>query len=153
MKRPSFAEPPDLWEKDGSLRDVYIFGASESDWQELVSVALRYPHRYLFNGIAIPVPSLSSIFANRDGSHLLTIEVGGADINCHFFIPTEIELDIDPRQVLTDATHEQILMFLESIARETCKKISLTAENSTESPLLIYEPVSDAWVVHQCQFQ
>ncbi|MEY2873851.1 MAG: hypothetical protein RLZZ373_1222 [Pseudomonadota bacterium] len=152
MKRPSFSEPPDLWELDGSVRDIYILEASEADWLSLFAVAERYPHSYTFGGEAGQLPTPGEIFSNRSGSHLLTIIVGSAAVNCHFFIPTEIELDVDPREVLLPTTHEQILEFLESLARETRKGLTVTAENSPELPFLSYEFPAAKWVVHMPKY-
>jgi hypothetical protein len=151
MNRPTFAEPPCLWERDGSLRDVYVHGTSEADWLALFAVAARYPHRYSFDGALAELLNPQSIFSNREGPHLLSIIVGGVTVNCHFFQPTEIELDIDPREVTSHTIHEQVLLFLEVLAHETKKSLHITAENSPGSQYLTYEPILSTWTVHAPQ--
>ena len=152
MKRPTFNEPRDLWQQDGSLRDVHLFGTSESDWRAFFEIATRYPHQYSFNGVARPLSGLLTIFANREGSHLLGVTIGNALVNCHFFVSTEIELDIDPRSVVDEATHQGVLQFLELLSLSTGKALRLTAENSEEALYLGYDPASAVWAVHEPQF-
>jgi hypothetical protein len=74
-----------------------------------LAAANQYPSEYLFDGEAKGMPNLAAIFDNREGTHLLRITVGAAQISCHFFTPDDIELDIDPLQVETHETHIAIL--------------------------------------------
>lgn len=146
MENNHVIEPPDLWECDGSLRDVYIEGTDISDWRTLLEVASRYPNAYTFDGLRKDIPDVPSIFANRSGSHLLTVNVGGASINCHFFISEEIELDIDPRQVTDAATHELVMSFLAELSYAVQKVLVITAENSPKSVYRRFSPSSSSWV-------
>jgi hypothetical protein len=152
MKQPTFYQPQDLWEQDGSVRDVYLRDASESDWLVLFGIATGYPHQYSFDGKALALPRTLSMFSNREGSHLLTITVGSACLNCHFFDQGEIELNIDPRDVVDELTHKEVLSFLELLSNKTQKELWLTAENMPTSPYLSYKPTSSAWTVHDPQF-
>jgi len=145
-------QPNDLWLSDGSLRDVYVSGAEPKDWAVLFDLAMAAQCRYLADGVVAPLPTVDAIFRDRDVSHLLQIQAGRASVNCHFFIPDEIELDIDPREVVDDATHDAILSLLESLSCGTDKCVSLTAEDSPESPYLSFSPVSRQWSVHVAQF-
>jgi len=152
MNRPSAIEPPDLWERDGSFRDVYVFGTSEADWASLLRVARRHHATYRFEGAEAALPSPGAIFANREGGHLLQIELAGVQINCHFFVQDEIELDIDPRQVVDESRHEMVLMFLEELALEIQKPLVLTPENAPETPCLTFNPKAGAWTVHPLRY-
>jgi hypothetical protein len=147
MNRPAFDQPRDLWEHDGSLRDIYIVGVSPEDWAFLFQTAADYGCRYSYQGQEMPLPSAAQIFSDRDGVHLLTIIVGSATVNCHFFVPEEIELDIDPREVIDAADHSEVLEFMEALAMETMKVISLTAENSQDAPYLSFNPASRSWTI------
>jgi hypothetical protein len=148
MKRPTFSESPDLWEQDGSLRDVYFLDTSELHWIALFAVAGRFPHRYTFNGELGVLPSANDIFSNGSGSHLLVLKIGVADVNCHFFTQAEIELDIDPTQVVLPGTHEQILQFLESCSMEMRKDVIITVENVKKLAILTYSFSDQNWIVH-----
>lgn len=153
MNRPSMHQPSDLWLSDGSLRDVYMFAAEPKDWRVLVGLAKAAQHKYLAGGVVVPLPTVDAVFHNREVSHLLQIQVGAASINCHFFVSDEIELDLDPREVVDQATHDAVLSFIESLSTGTGKEVSLTAENSPESPYLSFSPASRQWRVHVAPFE
>lgn len=146
-------QPSDLWLYDGSLRDAYVFEAEPNDWSVLIGLAKAGQCRYSADGVVGPLPPVDGIFGNRQVSHLLQVQVGAASINCHFFVPAEIELDVDPREVVDEATHEAVLSFLESLSCGIGKGVSLTAENCPESPYLTFSPVSGQWSVHAAPFE
>lgn len=64
-------------------------------------------------------------------------------------MPEEIELDIDPREVLSDTHHYEVLRFLEALSIGTRKRLSVTAENRPETPYLSYEPMAKEWTIYQ----
>lgn len=146
--RPSAMTVPDLWEVDGSLRDMYVFNMSIDDWSKFLSVASLRSLTYSFDGEAQSLPSVERIFAERGGSHLLAIQVGSIAVNCHFFVVSELELDIDPREVCGALQHAQLLEFAEAIASALQKPIFVTPENTPESPLLSFDPSASEWQVH-----
>lgn len=146
-KRPSSIELPDLWERDGSLRDAYVFGTSEADWISLLEIAREHQAVYFFEGTERPLPQPSTIFSNREEPHLLRINLGGIHVHCHFFVSEEIELDIDPRQIVDESHHEMVLALLEELARKTRKPLILAPENTPESPFLSFDPQTGRWTV------
>jgi hypothetical protein len=152
MEKDQVIEPNELWECDGSLRDVYIDRTDMSDWCALIEVAGRHPYTYSFDGVPGELPTPHSIFANRTGSHLLAVNVGNASINCHFFVPEEIELDIDPRQVTDLATHELVLKLLAELSSEIGKDLSITAENSPDAKYLLFTPTTASWTTFQPKY-
>jgi len=145
MSRPPFEELPHLWLRDGSYRDVYILGTSLSDWAELSNLAREFPHSYRRDGVINPLPDEAVVFGDREHSHLLSISVGNAIINCHFFIPTEIELDVDPREVHGSEDHDAILLFVERLSAATGKLARITDESSENSVHLEFDPKSNTW--------
>lgn len=147
MTRPAYDEPPHLWEVDGSFRDVYVHDVSSEDWSALHALIGRYPYRYSFEGAAESLPDARSIFAKREGTHLVAIAIGAASLNCHYFELSEIELDIDPREVRTAETHFAVLRFIEELAHATGKVVSVTAENAPGAVLLRFQPKSGTWTV------
>lgn len=78
----------------------------------------------------------------------MTVQVGSASVNCHFFVDSELELDIDPREVNSASQHNQLLEFAEQIASALQKPIVLTPENTPESPLLSFQPGESKWHIH-----
>lgn len=152
MNRPGFGEPRDLWERDGSLRDVYLFDASKNDWGVFLRLANQFGVRYLCDGVEMPLPDVEEIFMNRDVSHLLQVSVGRVSVNCHFFMPSEIELDIDPREIHGLQEHAEVLEFLEQLAQGAAKAVVVTAENSEDAVFLRYEPESRKWKTFEPAF-
>jgi hypothetical protein len=138
--------PPDLWECDGSLRDVYIQETEMSDWDALFELVARYPCTYSFDGTRKEPPHPSRVFQDRSGGHLLTIQVGSASINCHFFISEEIELDIDPRQIADESTHELVMNFLAELSTRIGKDLAITPENSPASVYCRFSSSTSSWV-------
>ncbi|WP_431261066.1 hypothetical protein ACQ86G_13725 [Roseateles chitinivorans] len=137
--------PRDLWTQDGSLRDVLIREATLPDWAALLDLARRHAFDYQVDGVAMALPSAERIFASRDVSHLLRIRIGQADLNCLFYLHDEIELDIDPRQVVELETHQALLGFLADLATATGKTVDITEENAPEFVLLRFDPTSARW--------
>src|SRR5215218_3760144 len=109
MKRPTSLEVPGLWESDGSLRDMYVLGTSLKDWRAFLEFASQFPRKYLFDGEAKEQPEVEQLFGNQGGSHLLSLTVGTATVNCHFFVEEEIELDLSPKEIEGPSEHNQLL--------------------------------------------
>lgn len=151
MERPAMNQPSDLWEVDGSLRDVYVHGTSLSDWRAFMEIVRRHQYHYTRDGESFDLPEVDFIFASRDVGHCLHVHVGSTQVNCHFFDTKEIELDIDPREVKDIDTHNLLLDFLERISGVTKKQLAITAENSPHLRLLTYDPARKSWTVHELQ--
>jgi hypothetical protein len=148
MSRPSKSELEGLWEVDGSLRDLYVFDTSEEVWQRFLEFATEYPITYRYGGEQKALPQAGEIFGDRENGHLLAIQVGAVTANCHFFVESEIELDLDPKEITDEARHNQVLDFVENLARSIGKTVHLTPENSEETPFLSYEPNTTSWKIY-----
>jgi hypothetical protein len=136
---------------DGSLRDIYVVGTSEQDWQALLTY-LRvspYPLEYLLDDEVRPLPDHAvDILSIRDEhSPLLRVDQQRLGLNCHFFIPEEIELDLDPKDFQTAQQVSYLLDFMRTIGRVVNKPIILTGENDVQGPLFRYDPATneDSW--------
>ena len=147
MEMPSRAEVPGLWEVEGSLRDVYISPTSVNDWEHLLTLAQDTGARYWLGGSERALPSAKEIFENQGEPHLLVVELGGVSVNCHFFLPDEIELDIDPREVVGEAEHSAVLSFVGRLASLIGRDAVVTPENSQDLPFLRFEAASGKWAV------
>jgi hypothetical protein len=71
--------------------------------------------------------------------------VGNVRLNCHFFIDSEIEIDIDPSEVETATDHDGVLKFLESLGRALGKPAILTPENEIQTPIISFDPSNNTW--------
>jgi hypothetical protein len=146
--RPQFDDIPGLWTCDGSLRDVYIQNIDASDWYKFIAVLEEYPFKYSFDGIELPLPNISDILADRSGSHLLSISVGSVSVNCHFFLKSEIELDISPREIEGQLQHDAVIVFVEHLSNSLQRPALLTPENGDVCPFLTYDPACRSWYAH-----
>jgi len=59
-------------------------------------------------------------------------------VNCHFFTREEIELDIEPSEVDSEARCLSLLAFIKGIAERVGKDVIMTPENMQETVLLRY---------------
>ena len=145
---PSIADVPYLWSQDGSLRDVYFVGTTPAHWKSFLAFVRNSTNQYSFDGEETDLPPIEEIFANREGHHILTVATSGVAINCHFFIPEEIELDIDPREIHGKNEHEAVLGFIASLSHAIGRPALLTPENGIDLPFLSFEPNLHAWTIH-----
>ena len=94
------------------------------------------------------MPTVDAIFPNRNGGHLLRVKFGAATANCHFFVESEIELDLDPREIQSANSHNEVLSFLEGLAAAIGKPVVVTPENGQSTPFLSFDPISSHWHVY-----
>ncbi|WP_143133141.1 hypothetical protein [Pseudoduganella namucuonensis] len=145
MNRPTFAQIPMLWEPDGSLRDVYLADISAEGWSKFIQYASAHPFTYKADGEDADFPGVAEVFRLRDRSHCLSIWVGDATANCHFVLDDEIELDLDPREVLGPNEHNSLLDFIEGAALAVGVNASVTPEGSQNSPFMAFDVQERGW--------
>lgn len=145
---------------DGSLRDIYVLGTSEDDWQALLTYLRMspYPVEYLQGGEMLgSLPEhASDIFALRDENSPLSelrIDRDRLGLNCHFFTPDEIEFDLDPKDFQHEEQVASLLDFMRTIGRVLNKPIILTGENDVQGPLFRYDPATnaDTWLYEELE--
>jgi hypothetical protein len=134
-----------IW--DGSWLDIYIRETTLDDWNQFLNVVRRtMQYQYFVNGELATLPLVSvDIFSPQKHPKLLSVWVGGAQLNCHFFAEGEIELDLDPRQITSEEIFDAIKQFMEQLAVAIHRSIQLTPENLSEHPIAQYEPESKSW--------
>ncbi|MFT5676695.1 hypothetical protein [Shewanella sp. GutDb-MelDb] len=113
------------------------------DWQAFIDF-LRCSEatlNYFVEGEPTKLPaSIAEVVVSQDHPNLLTIGLDGVTVNCHFFIPEEIELDIDPRDIDSEARAKVVFEFMSTVGKALNKQVILTPENTEEQPLFTYEP-------------
>jgi hypothetical protein len=131
---------------DGSLRDLYVFGAEVRDWDAVLAhLRGRYePLAFTFNGRSAPLPTCAAeAFAiGPTAPPRLTFTAGGVDVACHFFTPNEIELDLSPELVDGPERLASVVELLRSLAVVTGKVAVLTLENQPHAIILRADPVT-----------
>ncbi|WP_338763038.1 hypothetical protein [Massilia sp. METH4] len=147
--RPDFHEIEGLWERDGSLRDIYVQDMAAVHWNRFDQLLSQYIYSYSFDGVAAPFPGSHSVLGNREGVHGLSILLDGpVEICCHFFIAEQLELDISPREITSPLEHEEVLSFVENLAGALGLPAHITPENSEHTPFLTYAADSRTWCKH-----
>ncbi len=147
--RLKFHEVAGLWERDGSLRDIYLQDTEAVHWNRFDQLLSQYECSYTFDGVAAPFPGSHIALGNREGSHLLSIMLGSpVEICCHFFIAEQLELDISPKEITSPMEHEEVLSFVENLAEALESSADITPENSEQTPFLTYVPQSRTWQIH-----
>jgi hypothetical protein len=147
----TWAELREVFEPDGSLLDVVIESTTVDDWRTV----LEFVGSLSKGGVAEvrtrpdPLPPIAVIFASADEPlSLLSVELGRVVANCHFFDATEIEFDVDPRDVLQESDARSLLTFMEGLARAVGRPAHLTAESSHDNRLVTFEPLPPRWTKH-----
>ena len=137
------------FEWDGSLRDIYVRSATLDDWRAVYRVLKASPDvEFRFDGEQAALPAeIDDVFAMRSRkSPMLSLKVGGVAVVFHFFTEEEIEGDIDPREVKSQAELDAVLAFLKKIGDSVRKPVLLTPENLPEAEILRYEPDSQEFM-------
>lgn len=148
MTRPSFEQVPMMWKRDGSLRDVCLPGAGVDGWSKLIRFAAAYRMTYKADGDDADFPGVNEVFLLRDRSHCLSIWIGEATANCHFFLEEEIEFDLAPHEVHGPDEHEALLDFIERAALVVGVNASITPEGEQGSPFMAFDIHAMHWIVH-----
>ena len=132
------------FEWDGSWRDIYVVGTTVDDWQRVLDALkmLSPGPSFYINGDLAPVPvRVEDVFEQRAvSSFLLTLEVGGVGLKCHFFDDEEIEFDLDPREVKGPTEWKALSDFMRLLADWTGKVTTLTHENTKSAVILAVAP-------------
>lgn len=131
------------FEPEGALRDIYVHGTTKADWQRCYELMLTYQPEYSVDGQPMPLPpSADEVLAIRSTARpLLHFLAGKAAVACHFFADDEIEMDVDPRDIIgSPANFEGLLTFLQMLGDTLGKTVLLSYENDAQNPFLTYEP-------------
>lgn len=131
------------FEPDGALRDIYVHGTSIDHWRTLFDMLRRdYDLEFFVDSTGREIPiAVDEAFAIRDtASPMLRFRIGGIVIVCHFFTTDEIEFDVDPREVTSQAALDELLGFLRRVGDTVGRAVILTYESDERHPFISYEP-------------
>ena len=130
------------WE--GSWRDICVTGTTIADWRAALEMiqAAGFRLKFTIDGTeSTPPDDVLQMFAQpRETSFLLAAFVGGVQLNCHFFAESEIEFDLDPREVVGQAELDAVITFLRKLAGSTQKCALMTPENTHEAAFIRVDP-------------
>ena len=128
--------------RDGALRDIYVFGTSAREWQDVYD-AIRSAYRVLFHDLTHPPDDVRELL-NAMESCTITVEPDGLDINCHFFTEDEIEFDLSPDGVTSRETLDPVCRFMQVVGRAAGKDAVLVVEDGRDWIILRFDVKTDA---------
>ncbi|QDT14379.1 hypothetical protein [Alienimonas californiensis] len=138
-----------MFDRDGSLRDVLVLETTVDDWERLLDFVRTGPQTYSYSSVdgKADLPAAQEIFPDgqREGLHLMAVNLGGCTANCHFFWTGDIEFDLDPKEVTTAERAAAVFAWMRDLGRELGKPIRLTPENTEEYVLAAYDPATDSF--------
>lgn len=133
-----------IFEPDGSLIDIYVQDVSIDDWEKLIDLLnSRYSLR-------VTIPGSETVLNQIDKEHAVQyltdksgetksisvmIDLNKVSLNCHFFLPDQIEMDIDPNEVNSIRDFQTIEKFMEEVSRVLNNQVTLAGENTPIFPL------------------
>jgi len=130
------------WE--GSWRDICVTDTSIADWRAALEMihAAGFRLKFTIDGAeSTPPDNLLQVFGQpRECSFLLAAFVSGVRLNCHFFAESEIEFDLDPREVVGQAELDAVIAFMRKLAASTQKSALMTPENTHEAAFIRVAP-------------
>lgn len=138
----------DVFKPDGfgSLQDIYVLNTDARDWQRVIDHVRGggLPHSFHVDGQPRPLPTaVGDVFRLREDAVTgLAVDLDGVLVRCHFFDESEIEFDLDPRDVVRSEQADRVLGFVQELADLLCKPVLLTPENDPDHPLVRREPLA-----------
>lgn len=141
-----------IFEPDGSLRDIYVQDVTLPDWGKLIDfLNLNYDIKFGEDEKnQIDKEYVIKYLKDETGeieSKSLKIDFNGVNFRCHFFLPNQIEFDIDPKEIKAINDFESIEKFMVSISKTLKNQVTLTGENSPEFPLFKIDFEKDVNIV------
>ena len=121
---------------DGALIDLIAPGTGEAEW-EAMWAALKsgpFPLRAFRDGEPAALPeSAAWVFEERKKATIrVAVQAGSVVANCHFF-GGELELTIDPREVISEAAFESVLDLMRLVAKAIQRPVLAVPEGSTRA--------------------
>ncbi|PET42346.1 hypothetical protein CN514_22765 [Bacillus sp. AFS001701] len=126
---------------DGSLRDIYVLDVNLDDWQKLIDwlCLSDWGIEFYIDGQknTNKITNVSKLFEEKkDKSVLLSIDIKGVLINCHFFVEGELEFDLNPKEIKGLNEARSVFEFMSKLSNILGKEIILTEEDILENPLV-----------------
>ena len=118
---------------DGSWRDIYIFDTNIEDWEKFFKFVQSYECelRYLRDSeLELMPPNICTIFTDKEHSHSLSIDICDITLVAHFFLESEIELDINPSEIKSQLQLDRFIEFVSNLGRQLKKDVFITEESA-----------------------
>jgi hypothetical protein len=128
-------------EADGSLRDIYILDICANIWNELIKNIKHEGFRFKFThgSFERALPDIFYKIKELQETNPTTLSIwldNNIQINCHFFMETEIEFDISPREIKSSAEYKTLTNFMKWLSKTLRKPAILTHEGAQAQVIL-----------------
>lgn len=140
-----WSDVAELFSWDGSWRDIYVRSADVQAWSRFLAAIPVWKLKYAYteNGAPAAFPPTQIPFVGAsEGRALLEIRIGDATLNCHFSSESQIELDLDPREVCTAEALDAVLSFMSKLSEVVRRPAVLTPENCEAYALILVDAES-----------
>lgn len=141
-------EVKDLFDPDlmGALPDLFVPDATVEDWQTVLGlVAARgWQWQYSQGDTVLPLPIAAEVFARPPEADTVSLRVWpvpGVLAIFRFFSETEVDFDVDLRELQGQEGVDILCDFLRAIGGELGKPVLMTAEGGSGGPVLGFDPV------------
>ena len=126
---------------DGSLRDIYVEEIDPALWEIFIEGVKSsvYRHEFTHGGVLIDFPNDLTEVKRLQETNPTTLAIwlgNKIQVNCHFFVETEIELDISPCDIVGEHEYQVLVVFLEWISKILKNRVILTHENTQDQVIL-----------------
>ena len=131
----------DEFELDGSLRDIYVESIEPIVWDHFIARIKESEYRIHFShgDLERELPDDFGTIREMQSSEPTILLIWISDniqLNCHFFVDTEIELNVSPHDIQSEFAYSQLLSFLEWLASLTASEVKLTHEGMQEQVIV-----------------
>ena len=126
---------------DGSLRDIYVEEIDPALWEIFIEGVRLSVYRYEFThgGVSVEFPNDFTEIKRLQETNPTTLAIwlnSKIQVNCHFFVETEIELDISPRDIVGEHEYQILVVFIEWTSSILKERVILTHENTQDQVIL-----------------
>jgi hypothetical protein len=138
--------------QDGSLRDIYITPATLADWRAIYPALCNFPElEFSVDGVVQPPPAtVDEVFTiGTSARPMLRFSVGRVLVVFHFFGDEEVECDVSPHEITSQADLVALLSFVGQLGDLTGRHVLITPENCREQPFITYYPDSKTFEHHK----
>lgn len=140
---------PDLM---GALPDVSVSGTSVEDWQAVFDLirSKEWAWEYSEGDVTQQLPSAAEFLSRPADAEIVTLSVRPVPDVLVIFRPwaaTEIDFDVDLRQLQGQAGVDTLCGFLCTVGRRLGKPVSMSAEGDYGHPVLGFDPAADRVVL------
>jgi len=134
-------EVKEEFEVDGSLRDIYVLGICVDAWNEFIKKVKHegYPFKFMHGSSEQALPDSFYKIKELQQTNPTTLFIwidNNIQVNCHFFMETEIELDISPREIKSSTEYKKVTSFMRWLSNTLRKPAILTHEGSQGQVIL-----------------